>query len=147
MGQPAAYVHAEEGLYMQGPKRKINAKPLVEDLRSGMRDEQIMEKYCVSFGQFEKLLWRLLDAGAITEMEVYERTSVSESTVARAFTETREALQCAQQQAAAKSGEIDPSAEVECTEVVDLNDTTLTAMVNRFRRAWGNSTNNGSPGA
>jgi transposase len=130
---------------MQGLKRKIKAKPLVEDLRSGMSDEEIMPKYCVSLAQFEKLLWRLLDAGAITEMEVYERTSVSESTVTRAFAETTQALECVQRQAAPQTEEIDPSTEVECTEVIDLNDATLTALVNKFRRAWGKATDNGTP--
>jgi len=131
---------------MQGQKRKIKAKPLVEDIRSGMTDEEIMAKYCVSLRQFEKLLWRLLDAGAITEMEVYERTSVSDSTVTRAFTDTTQALECADRRATAGPGEIDPGAEVECTEVIDLNDKTLTALMDKFRRAWVKPTGNGSAG-
>ncbi|MCA1961868.1 MAG: hypothetical protein LDL33_13875 [Desulfomonile sp.] len=131
---------------MQGPKRRIKAKPLVEDIRSGMTDEEIMAKYCVSLRQFEKLLWRLLDAGAITEMEVYERTSISESTVTRAFIDTTQALECAQRQDTVGSGEIDPATEVECTEVIDLGDKTLTALMDKFRRARGKSTDNESPG-
>lgn len=109
-----------------------------------MSDEQIMEKYSVTLRQFEKLLWRLVDAGAITEMELYERTSVSESTVVRAFTETKEALECAQKQAGPKSAQMDSATEIECTEVIDLGDRSFSAMVDKFRRAWGSSTSDGS---
>lgn len=129
---------------MQEPKRKIKAKPLVEDLRSGMSDEEIMVKYRVSLNQFEKLLWRLLDAGAITEMEVYERTSVSESTVTRAFVETTEAVEAVERETIRQTEEIDPCTEVDCTEVVDLNDATLTTLVEKFRRAWGKAADNGT---
>ncbi len=77
---------------MTTSKRKIKAKPFVRDLRNGMGDRDLMEKYALSESQLHKLLHKLVDAGAIDEMELFMRTSLSDSTITRAFVDTQCAM-------------------------------------------------------
>ncbi len=71
------------------PRRKIKAKPLVSDLRNGMGDRELMGKYELSESQLQKLFQKLVDAGAIDEMELFMRTSLSDSTITKAFVENQ----------------------------------------------------------
>jgi hypothetical protein len=73
---------------MTTSKRKIKAKPFVRDLRNGMGDRELMDKYTLSENQLLKLLHKLVDAGAIDEMELFMRTSLSDSTMTKAFVDT-----------------------------------------------------------
>jgi DNA-binding GntR family transcriptional regulator len=73
---------------MTTPKRKIKVKPFVSDLRNGMGDRELMEKYTVSEHQLHKAFQRLIDAGVIDEMELFMRTSLSDSTMTKAFVDT-----------------------------------------------------------
>ncbi len=72
---------------MATSKRKIRAKPFVHDLRGGMGDEDLMQKYSLSPLQLHKVLGKLVNAGALDEMEIFMRSSISDSTVSRAFVE------------------------------------------------------------
>ena len=78
---------------MTTSKRKIKAKPFVRDLRNGMGDRELMEKYTLSENQLHKVLHKLVDAGAIDEMELFMRTSLSDSTITRAFVDTQCAME------------------------------------------------------
>ncbi len=78
---------------MTKSKRKIRARPFVRDLRNGMDDKELMEKYSVSDSQLHKVLYKLVDAGAIDEMELFMRTSLSDSTITRAFVDTQCAME------------------------------------------------------
>ncbi len=78
---------------MTTPKRKIKAKPFVSDLRNGMGDNELIEKYALSESQLHKVFHKLVDAGAIDEMELFMRTSLSDSTITKAFVETQCAVQ------------------------------------------------------
>ncbi len=78
---------------MTKSKRKIKAKPFVRDLRDGMGDGELMEKYTLSESQLHKVLHKLVDAGAIDEMELFMRTSLSDSTVSRGFVDTQCAME------------------------------------------------------
>ena len=77
---------------MTTSKRKIKAKPFVRELRNGMSDAELMDKYTLSENQLHKLLHKLVDAGAIDEMELFMRTSLSDSTITRAFVDTQCAM-------------------------------------------------------
>ncbi len=70
---------------MTTSKRKIKAEPFVRDLRNGLEDRELMEKYGLSESQLHKLLHKLIDAGAIDEMELFMRTYLSNSFMTRAF--------------------------------------------------------------
>ena len=74
---------------MTTSKRKIKAKPFVRDLRDGMGDKELMEKYTLSESQLHKVLHKLVDAGAIDEMELFMRTYLSDSFMTRAFVDAQ----------------------------------------------------------
>jgi hypothetical protein len=78
---------------MTTPKRKIKAKPFVSDLRNGLGDRELMGKYNLSESQLHKVFQKLVDAGAIDEMELFMRTSLSDSTITKAFVETQFAVE------------------------------------------------------
>lgn len=74
-------------------KLKIKAKSFSKDLRNRMCDRELMEKYFLSPDQLQKVFQRLIGAGAIDEMELFMRTSLSDSTITKAFMETQYAVQ------------------------------------------------------
>jgi hypothetical protein len=73
-------------------KRKIKAKNVARDVHAGMGDTLLMEKYSLSAKQLEGVLKTLVDADLITHMQLYERTSLSDSQVTRAFVDTQAAI-------------------------------------------------------
>jgi hypothetical protein len=73
-------------------KRKINAKQVVADIRSGMGDTMLMEKYDLSTKQLEGVLRKLLALDLITDMQLYERTSLSDTQITKAFVESENAI-------------------------------------------------------
>ena len=78
---------------MGNAKRRIKAEPFIRDLRNGMGDERLMEKYSLSPNQLMKAFRKLVDAGAITEMEFLMRTSISDSIITKAFVDTQQVSQ------------------------------------------------------
>jgi hypothetical protein len=78
---------------VSGVKRKIRAKEFVQDLRNGMSDRQFMEKYALSPDQLRKLFRKLVDSGTIDEMQLYMRTTLSDSAITRTLSESRRAIQ------------------------------------------------------
>ena len=56
-----------------GEKAKISAKELVRDIRSGVDDNGIMQKYNVSAEVLQRLFRRLVDAGALKQNEMDQR--------------------------------------------------------------------------
>ena len=55
------------------PKRKIKAKEIVNDIREGMSDSQLMEKHSLSSKGLQSVFRKLVDAKAITPREVFNR--------------------------------------------------------------------------
>ena len=64
----------------------------MKDLRSGLDDGEIMEKYQLSPIQLENVFGKLVDADFITVVELHERARLSESQVTRAFVEAQRAI-------------------------------------------------------
>jgi Mor family transcriptional regulator len=121
---------------MPGPKRKIKAMELVQDLRKGMGDEDLMKKYEVSPNQFQKVLSKLVEAGLIDEMELFMRTSLTDSTVTKAFVDTQLAMnELDDEPPAAAPREVDPKAVVEITQVINLEDKGLKEVLARLGKA------------
>ena len=72
--------------------RKVNAKNVVRDVHGGMGDTVLMEKYRLNPKQLESVLRQLVEADLITHMQLYERTSISDSQITRAFVESGKAI-------------------------------------------------------
>jgi hypothetical protein len=72
--------------------RKINAKDVAQDVQGGMGDTLLMEKYHLNPKQLESVLRKMVDADLITHMQLYERTSLSDTQITKAFVDTQAAI-------------------------------------------------------
>jgi hypothetical protein len=72
--------------------RKVKATDVARDVQGGMGDTPLMEKYRLNPKQLESVLRKLVDADLITHMQLYERTSLSDSQVTRAFVDSHAAI-------------------------------------------------------
>lgn len=70
-------------------KRVIKAKEVIADIRLGMTDFALTEKYDLSPRGFERLLDHLVDSGLIGERELEDREQLTASQIIRAFIESR----------------------------------------------------------
>ena len=102
---------------MTTPKRKIRAKPFLSELRNGLGYTELMEKYALSESQLHKVFEKLVDAGAIDEMELFMRTSLSDSTITKAFVDT----QCAVEELGDVE-EITPPRELETSSEISITE-------------------------
>jgi hypothetical protein len=66
-------------------KRTVNGKAIAADVVGGMGDAWLMERYRLTPNQLEQILRKLLDANLITDMQLYERTTLSDSMITKAF--------------------------------------------------------------
>jgi hypothetical protein len=72
--------------------RKLKATDVARDVQGGMGDTLLMEKYHLNPKQLESALRKLVDADLITHMQLYERTSLSDTQITRAFVESEKAV-------------------------------------------------------
>ncbi len=74
-------------------KRTIRADEIVADLDAGVGDSDLMQKYGLLPQQLELLYKKLLDSGLITVEQLYGRTSISGTTITKAFVDVYKSLQ------------------------------------------------------
>ncbi|MGO9569942.1 MAG: hypothetical protein ACLP5H_20615 [Desulfomonilaceae bacterium] len=72
--------------------RKLKANDVARDAQGGMGDTIVMEKYRLNSKQLEGVLRKLVDADLITHMQLYERTSLSDTQITRAFVDSQAAI-------------------------------------------------------
>lgn len=72
--------------------RKIKAKEFVRDIRSGMDDPTLMNKYQLTPQKLEEVLEKLIQADFITVLELHERARLSDTQVTKAFIEAQRAI-------------------------------------------------------
>lgn len=77
----------------QPAKPKIKAKQFVKDVEVGMSDPQLMQKYGLGEKQLNSLFQRVVELGLITVEQLYARTSISETSITKAFVEVYQSLQ------------------------------------------------------
>ncbi len=112
---------------MTTSKRKIKAKAFVMDLRNGMGDRELMEKYALSESQLQKVFQRLVDAGAIDEMELFMRTSLDDSIIIKAFADIQRPV-----------GELDNLEEVTSRHDLEIpSEITITERVKTLSKVVG----------
>ncbi len=73
-------------------RRTIRGSDLVNDITSGMTDPMLMEKYELEPKQLEYMLRKLVEAGRITETQLVERTSITSTSITKAFVEVYQSL-------------------------------------------------------
>lgn len=62
-------------------KKKLSAKAIVADIKAGLANPALMEKYGISSEELKKVFKKLLDAGLITEQDLSSRTTEEEKTI------------------------------------------------------------------
>jgi hypothetical protein len=62
-------------------KRKITAREILRDVRSGLSDQDLMEKYTLSAQGLQSVFHKLVTAGVITQAELDDRVPITERTV------------------------------------------------------------------
>jgi hypothetical protein len=65
----------------------LTAAQLVRDIRSGMSDFELGEKYRLTQKEFHLALNALIDSGLMTRQQLEERQQLSDSQIIRAFIE------------------------------------------------------------
>ncbi len=73
---------------MAAQHRKIKANLFVHDLRLGMSEEDLARKYDLSRKQLYGVFRKLVDAGAMDPVELYMRTSLSDTGIIEFIAET-----------------------------------------------------------
>jgi len=70
----------------------IKAKDFIQDLRSGMDDPTLMDKYNLSQDSLQKVFEKLVDADFINVLELHERARLSDTQVTKAFVDAQNAI-------------------------------------------------------
>ncbi|MDQ7784727.1 MAG: hypothetical protein RDU20_17730 [Desulfomonilaceae bacterium] len=73
-------------------RRIIRASDLVKDITSGMTDPMLMEKHQLEPKQLEFMLRKLVAAGRVTETQLVERTSITSTSITKAFVDVYQSL-------------------------------------------------------
>lgn len=74
----------------QPKARTIKGREFLKDIRSGVTDFKLSEKYGLTVQDFDRVLGYLVDAGLITKGELQDRQQLSDSQIIRAFVESCE---------------------------------------------------------
>ncbi len=77
---------------MPKPVLKISVKQVLEDIRSGMDDEELMKKYSLSNRQVQRLFRKMIAEGFISPMELANRLCVTKSQVTEAIDQMKRAV-------------------------------------------------------
>ncbi len=73
-------------------KRKLKAKDFLKDVKRGMGDNELMEKYLLSRRALQSALRQLIELGLATPLELSNRLSITKSQVREAFVEMGKAI-------------------------------------------------------
>ncbi len=83
---------AQQRMSRPGPKRKINAQQVLADIKSGMDNDSLMEKYELNQRQLQSVFRQMIRAGLATALELSNRLSITKSQVREAFVEMGKAI-------------------------------------------------------
>lgn len=71
------------------PKRAIKATEVVDDILSGMKDDDLMRRYGLTPDELDSVLRHLLDSDLMTWNQLQEREQLSHSQIIKAFVDSR----------------------------------------------------------
>lgn len=77
---------------MPKPVLKISVKQVLQDIRSGMDDEELMKKYSLSNRQVQRLFRKMIAEGFMSPMELANRLCVTKSQVTEAIDQMKKAI-------------------------------------------------------
>ena len=77
---------------MPKPVLKISVKQVLEDIRSGMDDEELMRKYSLSNRQVQRLFRKMIAEGFMSPLELANRLCVTKSQVTDVIDQMKRAI-------------------------------------------------------
>ncbi len=77
---------------MPKPVLKISVREVLEDLRNGMDDEELMKKYNLSNRQVQRLFRKMIAEGFISPLQLANRLCVTKSQVTEAIDQMKKAI-------------------------------------------------------
>jgi uncharacterized protein (DUF433 family) len=77
---------------MPKPILKISVKQVLDDIRSGMGDEELMKKYNLTNRQIQRLFRKMIAEGFVSPMELANRLCVTKSQVTEAIDQMKRAI-------------------------------------------------------
>ncbi len=80
---------------MHSKAHTINGREFADDVRSGMTDLELSNKFDLTVSDFDRVLEYLVDAELITMGELLELQHLSDSQILRAFVESSEDIRLA----------------------------------------------------
>jgi hypothetical protein len=83
---------AEGSKGMSKPTLRISSREVLDDLRAGMDDAGLMEKYALTYRQLQRLFRKLILAELISPLELAERLCVTESQITETMEEMKKTL-------------------------------------------------------
>jgi DNA-binding MarR family transcriptional regulator len=72
-------------------KIQISVKQVLQDIRSGMDDEELMKKYNLSNRQVQRLFRKMIAEGLVSPLEMANRLCVTKSQVTEAIDQMKKA--------------------------------------------------------
>jgi hypothetical protein len=73
-------------------KKKIRVHEFVADINAGIDDRGLMAKYGLTDRELKKIFQKLIEANFITDVELWERSKLSETGITKAYLEAQEAI-------------------------------------------------------
>jgi uncharacterized protein (DUF433 family) len=77
---------------MPKPILKISVKQVLDDIRSGIDDEELMKKYNLTNRQLQRLFRKMIAEGFMSPMELANRLCVTKSQVTEAIDQMKRAI-------------------------------------------------------
>jgi uncharacterized protein (DUF433 family) len=87
----AAYLMEKEANDQASPPR-MSSSQLMEDVRAGMDDDELMKKYSLSRRELQRFFREAIQAGHTTALELSQRLCITQSQVSEAFSEIEQAI-------------------------------------------------------
>ncbi len=76
---------------MRNPVLKISVKQVLQDIRNGVDDEELMKKYNLSNRQIQRLFRKMIAEGFMSPMQLANRLCVTKSQVTEAIDQMKKA--------------------------------------------------------
>lgn len=73
-------------------RRRIMAKDLVRDIRAGLDDGALMQKYRLTEVGLSRIFDKLIEADLLNVDELWSRSQLSDTLVTKAFVEAQDAI-------------------------------------------------------
>ena len=74
------------------PSLRISAELVLEDIKSGLDNEGLMNRYELTERQLQRLYRKIIEAGLMTPLELAARLKVTKSQIMEAFSEAQQPI-------------------------------------------------------